>query len=426
MERPVAGPGRAAARGPGLRRLPHRPPPDRRRGARSPTRRASSATRSSPTSSARTVASACPGSAGPAASATTAAPAARTSARGPASRAATSTAASPSTRSPTSATASRSPPSYPDEQAAPLLCAGLIGYRSLRMCGDAERIGFYGFGAAAHILTQVAVAEGRDGLRVHPRRRRGRAAVRARPRRRLGRAARTSAPPEPLDAAIIFAPVGALVPAALRGRRARRHRRLRRHPHERHPVLPLRAALGRADGPVGREPDPAPTARRCSSSRRGVPVETAVTTYPLEAANEALDDLRAGRFLGAAVIVPGEATTRLRSDYGEPPRPGPDLPDGRPEVTFAGRGSRAGGRRRVTIVLADDHELVRAGHPQGARGRARLRGRRRGRGRRDRGPLRARAQAVGARPRPEHARHPQPRRAAEGLRGLARTRPSSC
>ena len=106
------------------------------------------------------------------------------------------------------------PAGYPDEQAAPLLCAGLIGYRSLRMCGDASRIGFYGFGAAAHILTQVAAADGREVFAF------------TRPgdeesqqfARELGAVWAGSSeerPPEELGAAIVFAPVGSLVPAAL-------------------------------------------------------------------------------------------------------------------------------------------------------------------------------------------------------------------
>ena len=106
------------------------------------------------------------------------------------------------------------PSSYPDEQAAPLLCAGLIGYRALTMCGDAQRIGFYGFGAAAHILTQVAIADGRE---VFAFTRAGDDAAQ-RFARELGAVWAGSSeerPPEQLDAAIIFAPVGALVPAAL-------------------------------------------------------------------------------------------------------------------------------------------------------------------------------------------------------------------
>src|SRR6187455_596488 len=103
------------------------------------------------------------------------------------------------------------PVGYPDAQAAPLLCAGLIGYRALRMCGDAHRLGLYGFGAAAHILAQVAKAQGR---RVFAFVRPGDAKARAFALRLGAVWAGESgeAPPEPLDAAIVFAPDGALVP----------------------------------------------------------------------------------------------------------------------------------------------------------------------------------------------------------------------
>ncbi|HEX5729422.1 zinc-dependent alcohol dehydrogenase family protein, partial [Microbacterium sp.] len=107
------------------------------------------------------------------------------------------------------------PDGYPDLQAAPLLCAGLIGYRALRMCGDAGRLGLYGFGAAAHVICQVAVWQGR---RVLAFTRDGDEPAQALARE-LGAewaGASDAAPPEPLDAAIIFAPTGALVPAALR------------------------------------------------------------------------------------------------------------------------------------------------------------------------------------------------------------------
>ena len=169
-------------------------------------------------------ASASPGSAGRTAPAATAAPAARTSATARASPATSSTAATPSASSPTSASASRSPTGYDDVEAAPLLCAGLIGYRSLRLAGDAERLGLYGFGAAAHIIAQVARAPGADACSPS----RGRATRRDSGSRAssapTGPAAPTSAPPEPLDAAIVFAPVGALVPAALRAVAQGRHR----------------------------------------------------------------------------------------------------------------------------------------------------------------------------------------------------------
>ena len=101
-------------------------------------------------------------------------------------------------------------------QAAPLLCAGLIGYRALRMAGDAARLGLYGFGAAAHIVAQVARHEGRRGLRVHPRPGDEAAQAFALELGAEWAGGSTEPPPEPLDAAIIFAPVGALVPAALR------------------------------------------------------------------------------------------------------------------------------------------------------------------------------------------------------------------
>jgi len=194
------------------------------------------------------------------------------------------------------------PPSYPDQQAAPLLCAGLIGYRALRMCGDAARIGFYGFGAAAHILTQVAVADGREVLAfTRAGDERGQQFA-----RRLGAAwAGSSAegPPEPLDAAIIFAPAGELVPAALTAVRPGgtvvcggiHMSDIPSFPYELlwgERTVRSVANLTRADG------------EELLALAPRVPVETEVTTYPLEAANEALADLRAGRFVGAAVIVP--------------------------------------------------------------------------------------------------------------------------
>ncbi|HET6829985.1 MAG TPA: zinc-dependent alcohol dehydrogenase family protein [Solirubrobacterales bacterium] len=196
------------------------------------------------------------------------------------------------------------PPGYPDEQAAPLLCAGLIGYRSLRMCGDATRIGFYGFGAAAHILTQVAVAEGHE---VFAFTRAGDADGQEFARRLGATWAGSSdeAPPEPLGAAIIFAPVGALVPAALAAVAPGgtvvcggiHMSDIPPFPYELlwgERTLRSVANLTRRDGEelLALAPD--------------IPIETSVTTYPLAAANEALEDLRAGRLLGAAVVVPGD------------------------------------------------------------------------------------------------------------------------
>ena len=147
------------------------------------------------------------------------------------------------------------PDGYTDEQAAPLLCAGLIGYRSLRMAGDAERVGLYGFGASAHIVAQVARHEGRRVFAfTKPDDREGQAFARELGAEWAGGSDRR--PPEELDAAILFAPAGELVPTALRRSREGRDGRLRRHPHERHPVLSVRAALGRAAGALGRQPDP--------------------------------------------------------------------------------------------------------------------------------------------------------------------------
>ena len=197
------------------------------------------------------------------------------------------------------------PSSYPDGQAAPLLCAGLIGYRALTMCGDAQRIGFYGFGAAAHILTQVAIADGRE---VFAFSRTGDDAAQ-RFARELGAAWAGSSeerPPEQLDAAIIFAPVGALVPAALAAVAPGgtvvcggiHMSDIPSFPYELfwgERTVRSVANLTRADGEALLDLAPR------------VPVETAVSTYPLEAVNDALADLRAGRFVGAAVIVPGDA-----------------------------------------------------------------------------------------------------------------------
>jgi propanol-preferring alcohol dehydrogenase len=193
------------------------------------------------------------------------------------------------------------PEGYPDEQAAPLLCAGLIGYRALRLVGEAERIGFYGFGASAHILCQLAVHQGR---RVFAFTREGDAETQAFARELGAEWAGSSeeAPPEELDGAIVFAAVGALMPAALRAS-AKGARVISAGIHMSDiPSFPYEilwgerslgsvANLTRADGEEFIELAPR------------VPVRTEVTTYPLERANEALEDLRAGRFRGAAVLT---------------------------------------------------------------------------------------------------------------------------
>jgi len=192
------------------------------------------------------------------------------------------------------------PDGYPDLQAAPLLCAGLIGYRALRLVGEAERIGFYGFGASAHILCQVAVHQGR---RVFAFTREGDEETQAFARQ-LGAewaGASTEAPPEELDGAIVFAAVGPLMPQALRvsARGARvisagiHMSDIPSFPYEilwEERVLGSVANLTRADG------------EEFLALAPEVAVRTEVTTYPLERANEALEDLRTGAFRGAAVL----------------------------------------------------------------------------------------------------------------------------
>jgi len=203
------------------------------------------------------------------------------------------------------------PPDYPDLQAAPLLCAGLIGYRSLRMAGSAEevkRLGLYGFGASAHIIAQVAEHEGR---KIYAFSRKGDTASQEFARSLGATWAGNSEelPPDELDAAIIFAPVGPLVPAALRAT-ARGGTVVCAGIHMSDiPSFPYSilwgervvrsvANLTRKDGHEFLQLAPK------------VPVRTEVHPYPLEKVNEALDDLRNGRFTGAAVIVVDRDATR--------------------------------------------------------------------------------------------------------------------
>jgi alcohol dehydrogenase, propanol-preferring len=195
----------------------------------------------------------------------------------------------------------RVPAIYPDAEAAPLLCAGLIGYRALRLVGDAERIGFYGFGSSAHILCQVAVHEER---RVFAFTRDGDTDGQAFARRLGAEWAGGSSelPPEELDGAIIFAAVGPLMVQALKTS-ARGARVISAGIHmseipafsydllweER--TLGSVANLTRADGEDLLRVAPE------------VPVRAAVTTYPLEDAQGALEDARAGKIEGSAVLV---------------------------------------------------------------------------------------------------------------------------
>jgi propanol-preferring alcohol dehydrogenase len=188
-----------------------------------------------------------------------------------------------------------------DVALAPLLCAGLIGWRSLRLAGDGQAIGLYGFGAAGHIVAQVAQWQGRS---VYAFTRPGDAATQAFARS-LGVAwagGSDEAPPRPLDAAIIYAAVGALVPAALRAvRKGGRVVCAGIHMSD-IPTFPYRllweerhllsvANLTRQDG----------IDFLALAPQIGLRIQT--TTYPLEQANQALADLRAGRFEGAAVLT---------------------------------------------------------------------------------------------------------------------------
>jgi propanol-preferring alcohol dehydrogenase len=195
----------------------------------------------------------------------------------------------------------RIPDGFADLEAAPLLCAGLIGYRAYRLAGDAETIGFYGFGAAAHVLCQLAVWEGRRVLALT---RPGDAAAQALARE-LGAvwAGAVEEVPEPLDAALVFAPAGELVPAALRAVRkgspvvcAGIHMSdIPSFPYE---ILwgerSIRsvANLTRRDGEEFLELAPR------------VPIRTHVERFALAEAGEALARLRAGEITGAAVLVP--------------------------------------------------------------------------------------------------------------------------
>jgi propanol-preferring alcohol dehydrogenase len=192
------------------------------------------------------------------------------------------------------------PDGYSPVHAAPLLCAGLIGYRALRLAGDATRLGLYGFGSSAHLVAQVARWQGR---RVFAFTREGDSEGQELARS-LGAewaGASDERPPEPLDAAIVFAPVGALVPTALRALEkggvvvcAGIHMSdIPSFPYEllwEERAVQSVANLTRQDGEELLELAPR------------VPIETHVEEFPLEQANEALDRLRSGRISGSAVL----------------------------------------------------------------------------------------------------------------------------
>ncbi|MDD4934054.1 MAG: zinc-dependent alcohol dehydrogenase family protein [Methylacidiphilaceae bacterium] len=195
------------------------------------------------------------------------------------------------------------PEGYGDGEAAPLLCAGLIGYRSYRLAGPGEKLGFYGFGAAAHLLVQLAVAQGKE---VYAFTRSGDVAAQnlARELGAVWTGASTEAPPVPLDAAILFAPAGELIPAALRALdRGGKVVCAGIHMSD-IPSFPYRllweerqiasvANLTRQD------------AEEFFSLAARLHFRTHIHSYPLSQANAALSALREGRIAGAAVLFPG-------------------------------------------------------------------------------------------------------------------------
>jgi propanol-preferring alcohol dehydrogenase len=193
------------------------------------------------------------------------------------------------------------PDRYSDVEAAPLLCAGLIGYRAYRLAGEGRTLGIYGFGAAAHLIAQVAVAQGR---KVFAFTRPGDAASQAFAKR-LGAVwagGSDEATPEPLDAALIFAPVGALVPAALAavargGTVVCAGIHMSDVPSFRYSLLWGERCLRSVANLTRRD------AREFLALAEKIPVEVHAHVYALAAANTALADLRAGRIDGAAVLT---------------------------------------------------------------------------------------------------------------------------
>jgi propanol-preferring alcohol dehydrogenase len=192
------------------------------------------------------------------------------------------------------------PAGYSDMEAAPLLCAGLIGYRSLRMAGEARRLGLYGFGAAAHIIAQVARWQGRD---VYAFTSPGDTDAQdfARELGAVWAGGSDQTPPEPLDAAIIFAPVGPLVPTALRavergGTVVCAGIHMSQIPNFSYDILWGERVLRSVANLTRRDTD------EFLALAPKVPVKTRPLPYALEQANEALNDLRAGRLQGAAVL----------------------------------------------------------------------------------------------------------------------------
>ncbi len=197
------------------------------------------------------------------------------------------------------------PAGYPDDQAAPLLCAGLIGYRAYTMTGDARRLGLYGFGNAAHILAQVARHQGRE-VYAFTRPGDGKGQQSARDLGAVWAGGSDSAPPEKLDAAILFAAAGQLVPAALRAVDkggvvvcAEIHMSdIPSFPYDilwEERVVRSVANLTRRDG------------EEFLALAPTIPIHTEVHTFPLAQANEAIAAIRSGALRGTAVLVPNGA-----------------------------------------------------------------------------------------------------------------------
>lgn len=194
------------------------------------------------------------------------------------------------------------PAAYGDVEAAPLLCAGLIGYRALRLAGDGERVGIFGFGAAAHIIAQVARHQGR---RVFAFTRQGDTEAQefARGLGAVWAGGSDEETPEQLDAAIIFAPIGALVPAALTATRKGGTVVCAGIHMSDVPAFPYRLLWGerviRSVANLTRR-----DAEEFLALAPAAGIRTTTRTYPLADANRALSDLRSGALQGAAVLVP--------------------------------------------------------------------------------------------------------------------------
>ncbi len=193
------------------------------------------------------------------------------------------------------------PEGYPDAQAAPLLCAGLIGYRSLTLTGDAHKLGLYGFGASAHIIAQVAIYQGRE---IYAFTKPGDASTQqfARSLGAVWAGGSDENPPHRLDAAIIFAPVGPLVPAALRavakgGAVVCAGIHMSDIPSFSYDILWGERSIKSVANLTRHDGD------EMLALAPKVPVKTHIETFPLTEANKALDALRSGQITGAAVLI---------------------------------------------------------------------------------------------------------------------------